>query len=139
MAPNNVEIIEQPAERLFRFRYESEGRNGGSILGVSSTRDISTFPKIRVNNYIGPIAVYISCVTNETKCVIFEFDLIPLLPFPIVHFETNRFFFFCPDQDNILTNCQKPALYRIVVFMFANSTCVHQPRNSNSMILELFS
>lgn len=71
MTTGNVEIIEQPAERLFRFRYESEGRNGGSILGVNSTRDISTYPKIRVHDYTGPIVVSISCVTDENKCVIY--------------------------------------------------------------------
>lgn len=73
MDTGNVEIIEQPAERSLRFRYESEGRNGGSILGVNSTHDNATYPKIRVNNYTGPIAVYVSCVTNESKFVFYTF------------------------------------------------------------------
>lgn len=69
MAKRNVEIIEEPAEKSFRFRYESEGRNSGSILGVNSTHNNPTYPKIRVHNYTGDVLVVISCVTNESKFV----------------------------------------------------------------------
>lgn len=48
-----VEIIEQPASKALRFRYECEGRSAGSIPGVNSTPENKTFPSIRVSrNYI---------------------------------------------------------------------------------------
>lgn len=85
MTKGNVEIIEQPAEKSFRFRYESEGRNSGSILGVNSTHQNPSYPKIRVHNYTGPICVVVSCVTNESKFVIFKFV------FPSIWFICSRF------------------------------------------------
>lgn len=62
---NHVEIVEQPAGKSFRFRYESEGRSSGSILGENSTHSNPSYPKIRVHNFTGRIIVVISCVTNE--------------------------------------------------------------------------
>lgn len=44
-----VEIIEQPASKALRFRYECEGRSAGSIPGVNSTPENKTFPSIRVS------------------------------------------------------------------------------------------
>lgn len=44
-----VEIIEQPAGKALRFRYECEGRSAGSIPGVNSTPENKTFPSIRVS------------------------------------------------------------------------------------------
>lgn len=43
-----VEIIEQPASKALRFRYECEGRSAGSIPGVNSTSENKTFPTIKV-------------------------------------------------------------------------------------------
>lgn len=45
-----VEIIEQPASKALRFRYECEGRSAGSIPGVNSTPENKTFPSIRVSS-----------------------------------------------------------------------------------------
>ena len=50
MAPY-VEILEQPASKALRFRYECEGRSAGSIPGVNSTPEIKTCPSIRVSYY----------------------------------------------------------------------------------------
>lgn len=47
-----VEILEQPASKALRFRYECEGRSAGSIPGVNSTPENKTFPSIRVSVYI---------------------------------------------------------------------------------------
>lgn len=58
-APNNgeadsrrprayVKIIEQPASKALRFRYECEGRSAGSIPGVNSTPENKTYPGIQV-------------------------------------------------------------------------------------------
>lgn len=70
----SVEIIEQPAEKSFRFRYESEGRLTGSIVGENSTRTNPSYPTLRVKNYTGKIYIRITCVTRELngripKCV----------------------------------------------------------------------
>lgn len=48
-----VEILEQPASKALRFRYECEGRSAGSIPGINSTPENKTFPSIRVS--------YINC------------------------------------------------------------------------------
>lgn len=44
-----VKIIEQPASKALRFRYECEGRSAGSIPGVNSTPENKTYPGIQVN------------------------------------------------------------------------------------------
>jgi len=43
-----IKIIEQPASKALRFRYECEGRSAGSIPGVNSTVENKTFPTIQV-------------------------------------------------------------------------------------------
>ena len=60
-----VRIVEQPASKGLRFRYECEGRSAGSIPGVSSSQDNKTFPTIQVVGYQGKAVVVVSCVTNE--------------------------------------------------------------------------
>ena len=45
-----VTMIEQPAPKALRFRYECEGRSAGSIPGISSTPENKTFPTIQVCN-----------------------------------------------------------------------------------------
>lgn len=44
-----VKIIEQPAPKALRFRYECEGRSAGSLPGANSTSDNKTYPTIQVN------------------------------------------------------------------------------------------
>lgn len=51
-----IEIMEQPASKALRFRYECEGRSAGSIPGVHSTPENKTYPKIRVS--IDALAVF---------------------------------------------------------------------------------
>ncbi|XP_031785072.1 embryonic polarity protein dorsal isoform X2 [Nasonia vitripennis] len=60
-----VEIVEQPASKALRFRYECEGRSAGSIPGVSSTPENKTFPTIRIVGYKGRAIVVVSCVTKD--------------------------------------------------------------------------
>ncbi|XP_046473587.1 dorsal protein isoform X2 [Neodiprion pinetum] len=60
-----VNIIEQPASKALRFRYECEGRSAGSIPGVNSTPENKTFPKIQVENHTGRAIVVVSCVTKD--------------------------------------------------------------------------
>ncbi|KAK5643286.1 hypothetical protein RI129_007131 [Pyrocoelia pectoralis] len=60
-----VRIIEQPASKALRFRYECEGRSAGSIPGVSSTPENKTFPAIQIVGYQGRAVVVVSCVTKD--------------------------------------------------------------------------
>lgn len=60
-----VLIVEQPASKTLRFRYQCEGRSAGSIPGINSTADNKTFPSIRVDGYDGPAVVVVSCVTKN--------------------------------------------------------------------------
>lgn len=46
--PPFIKIIEQPASKALRFRYECEGRSAGSIPGVNSTPENKTYPTIQV-------------------------------------------------------------------------------------------
>lgn len=61
-----VVILEQPAPKALRFRYECEGRSAGSIPGIISTADNKTFPTIQVMNYVGRAVVVVSCVTKDS-------------------------------------------------------------------------
>ncbi|XP_067130525.1 putative transcription factor p65 homolog [Centruroides vittatus] len=60
-----VVILEQPAPRTLRFRYECEGRLAGCITGINSTPENKTFPTIKIKNYKGAAAVIVSCVTKD--------------------------------------------------------------------------
>lgn len=60
-----VKILEQPASKALRFRYECEGRSAGSIPGASSTPENKTFPAIQVLGYQGRAVVVVSCVTKD--------------------------------------------------------------------------
>lgn len=58
-----VKIIEQPASKALRFRYECEGRSAGSIPGVNSNPENKTFPGIQVRK-------------NKNKRTIISFQII---------------------------------------------------------------
>lgn len=60
-----VQILEQPAENKHRFRYKSEGRATGTLLGESSSDEIKTYPKLKVIGYQGPAHVFLSCVDEK--------------------------------------------------------------------------
>lgn len=60
-----IVIVEQPASRALRFRYQCEGRLAGSIPGVTSSGDNKTFPTIKIENYSGKAYVVVSCVTDD--------------------------------------------------------------------------
>ncbi len=47
----HVKIVEQPASKGLRFRYECEGRSAGSIPGASSTAEHKTYPTIQVRTF----------------------------------------------------------------------------------------
>jgi len=60
-----VRMLEQPASKGLRFRYECEGRSAGSIPGSASTQENRTFPTIQVVGYTGRAVVVVSCVTFD--------------------------------------------------------------------------
>lgn len=58
-----VVILEQPASKALRFRYECEGRSAGSIPGANSTTENKSFPTIQVNTLIT-----FSCIVFAEIC-----------------------------------------------------------------------
>ncbi|XP_050322756.1 embryonic polarity protein dorsal-like isoform X17 [Bactrocera neohumeralis] len=60
-----VKIVEQPASKAVRFRYECEGRTAGSIPGVNSTPALRTYPTIEIVGYKGPSVCVVSCVSTD--------------------------------------------------------------------------
>ena len=46
-----VRILEQPAENKHRFRYKSEGRATGTLLGENSTDETKTYPRLEIRGY----------------------------------------------------------------------------------------
>ena len=62
-----VRIIEQPAENKHRFRYKSEGRATGTLLGENSTDDLKTYPKVKIVGYQVDIYFHkIRIITHNT-------------------------------------------------------------------------
>ncbi|XP_059055588.1 transcription factor p65-like isoform X3 [Achroia grisella] len=60
-----TKIVEQPAGKALRFRYECEGRSAGSIPGVNSTPENRTYPTIKICGYRGRVVIVVSCITKE--------------------------------------------------------------------------
>nr|AEC52926.1 dorsalB [Antheraea pernyi] len=60
-----VRIVQQPASKALRFRYECEGRSAGSIPGASSTPENRTYPTIKIYGYTGLVTIVVSCVTKD--------------------------------------------------------------------------
>lgn len=55
-----IKIIEQPASKALRFRYECEGRSAGSMPGVNSSFDNKTYPTIQVMLFINNFLYYLT-------------------------------------------------------------------------------
>ncbi|XP_072120560.1 nuclear factor NF-kappa-B p105 subunit-like isoform X3 [Mobula birostris] len=60
-----IEIIEQPKQRGFRFRYGCEGPSHGGLPGVSSEKNKKAYPTVKVHNYTGPVKVVVQLVTID--------------------------------------------------------------------------
>lgn len=61
-------IVEQPAEKSQRFRYDCEAR-AGSIPGRNSTAALRTYPTLQIENYTGPVIAVVSCVSQTMPYV----------------------------------------------------------------------
>ncbi|XP_062851620.1 nuclear factor NF-kappa-B p100 subunit isoform X2 [Trichomycterus rosablanca] len=59
-----LQIIEEPKQRGFRFRYECEGPSHGGLPGASSERNRRTYPTVKVCNYVGNARVEVQLVTH---------------------------------------------------------------------------
>ncbi|NWV89860.1 NFKB1 factor, partial [Machaerirhynchus nigripectus] len=59
-----LQIIEQPKQRGFRFRYVCEGPSHGGLPGASSEKNKKSYPQVKICNYVGPAKVIVQLVTN---------------------------------------------------------------------------
>ena len=62
-----VKIVEEPATRLYRFRYKSEGETAGCIPGERQINGKKSFPKIQICNYEGLARLEVCCLTEDLK------------------------------------------------------------------------
>uniref|UniRef100_A0A671UBP0 Nuclear factor kappa B subunit 1 n=1 Tax=Sparus aurata TaxID=8175 RepID=A0A671UBP0_SPAAU len=61
-----LQIVEQPKQRGFRFRYGCEGPSHGGLPGASSEKNRKTYPTVKISNYQGPARVVVQLVTAVT-------------------------------------------------------------------------
>lgn len=61
-----LQIIEQPKQRGFRFRYGCEGPSHGGLPGASSEKNKKTYPTVKICNYQGPARLVVQLVTALT-------------------------------------------------------------------------
>ncbi|XP_033016273.1 nuclear factor NF-kappa-B p105 subunit isoform X1 [Lacerta agilis] len=59
-----LQIVEQPKQRGFRFRYVCEGPSHGGLPGASSEKNKKSYPQVKICNYAGPAKVIVQLVTN---------------------------------------------------------------------------
>ena len=62
-----LKIVEEPATRLYRFRYKSEGETAGCIPGERQINGKKSFPKIQICNYEGLARLEVCCLTEDLK------------------------------------------------------------------------
>ncbi|XP_036406863.1 nuclear factor NF-kappa-B p105 subunit-like [Megalops cyprinoides] len=60
-----LQIIEQPKQRGFRFRYGCEGPSHGGLPGASSEKNRKSYPQVKVYNYQGPARVVVQLITSS--------------------------------------------------------------------------
>nr|XP_020477943.1 nuclear factor NF-kappa-B p100 subunit [Monopterus albus] len=60
-----IQIIEEPKQRGFRFRYECEGPSHGGLPGASSEKNRRTYPTVKISNYVGHARVEVQLVTHN--------------------------------------------------------------------------
>ncbi|XP_029452912.1 nuclear factor NF-kappa-B p105 subunit isoform X2 [Rhinatrema bivittatum] len=59
-----IQIMEQPKQRGFRFRYVCEGPSHGGLPGASSEKNKKSYPQIKIHNYVGHAKVIVQLVTQ---------------------------------------------------------------------------
>ncbi|XP_007890062.2 nuclear factor NF-kappa-B p105 subunit [Callorhinchus milii] len=58
-----LQIVEQPKQRGFRFRYGCEGPSHGGLPGASSEKNKKTYPTVKICNYVGNAKIVVQLVT----------------------------------------------------------------------------
>uniref|UniRef100_A0A672GPI0 Nuclear factor of kappa light polypeptide gene enhancer in B-cells 1 n=1 Tax=Salarias fasciatus TaxID=181472 RepID=A0A672GPI0_SALFA len=58
-----LQILEQPKQRGFRFRYGCEGPSHGGLPGASSEKNRKTYPTVKICNYQGQARMVVQLVT----------------------------------------------------------------------------
>uniref|UniRef100_A0A3P9PAQ9 Nuclear factor of kappa light polypeptide gene enhancer in B-cells 2 (p49/p100) n=1 Tax=Poecilia reticulata TaxID=8081 RepID=A0A3P9PAQ9_POERE len=71
-----VQIIEEPKQRGFRFRYECEGPSHGGLPGASSEKNRRTYPTVKINNYVGHARVEVQLVTHTDPARVHAHSLV---------------------------------------------------------------
>lgn len=71
-----LQIIEEPKQRGFRFRYECEGPSHGGLPGASSERNRRTYPTVKVCNYVGHARVEVQLVTHTDPARVHAHSLV---------------------------------------------------------------
>ncbi|XP_028272683.1 nuclear factor NF-kappa-B p105 subunit [Parambassis ranga] len=61
-----LQILEQPKQRGFRFRYGCEGPSHGGLPGASSEKNRKTYPTVKICNYQSHARVVVQLVTALT-------------------------------------------------------------------------
>ncbi|TRY90545.1 hypothetical protein DNTS_002667 [Danionella cerebrum] len=59
-----LQIMEEPKQRGFRFRYECEGPSHGGLPGATSERNRRTYPTVELVNYVGQARIEVQLVTH---------------------------------------------------------------------------
>uniref|UniRef100_A0A8C5R8E9 Nuclear factor kappa B subunit 2 n=1 Tax=Leptobrachium leishanense TaxID=445787 RepID=A0A8C5R8E9_9ANUR len=59
-----IDIIEQPKQRGFRFRYVCEGPSHGGLPGATSEKGKKTYPTVKIFNYVGLAKIEVDLVTH---------------------------------------------------------------------------
>ncbi|XP_041045532.1 nuclear factor NF-kappa-B p105 subunit-like isoform X1 [Carcharodon carcharias] len=58
-----LQIVEQPKQRGFRFRYGCEGPSHGGLPGASSEKNKKSYPTVKICNYVGQAKIVVQLVT----------------------------------------------------------------------------
>ncbi|XP_069782175.1 nuclear factor NF-kappa-B p105 subunit-like [Narcine bancroftii] len=64
-----LQIVEQPKQRGFRFRYGCEGPSHGGLPGASSEKNKKTYPTVKICNYMGQAKIVVQLVTAGSDTV----------------------------------------------------------------------
>ncbi|XP_032876238.1 nuclear factor NF-kappa-B p105 subunit isoform X1 [Amblyraja radiata] len=59
-----LQIIEQPKQRGFRFRYGCEGPSHGGLPGASSEKNKKAYPAVKICNYVGHAKIVVQLVSG---------------------------------------------------------------------------
>uniref|UniRef100_UPI00398EF0B6 nuclear factor NF-kappa-B p105 subunit-like isoform X1 n=1 Tax=Pristiophorus japonicus TaxID=55135 RepID=UPI00398EF0B6 len=64
-----LQIVEQPKQRGFRFRYGCEGPSHGGLPGASSEKNKKSYPAVKICNYVGQAKIVVQLVTFGKETV----------------------------------------------------------------------